>query len=533
MLSVLFIAAVVIFICVLLNRVSNKIGVPTLLIFIILGMLFGSEGIVKISFEDFTFAKDICSVALIFIMFYGGFGTRWSEAKPVAVKSILLSSVGVVLTAGFVGAFCWLVLGMPVLESFLIGSVISSTDAASVFSILRSKKLGLKYNTASMLEVESGSNDPFAYMLTMLILMLMEGNASAGRVAYMLFAQIAYGAAIGVVIAVLSVMFLKKFKFAAQGYQAIFIFAIAIFSFVVPELIGGNGYLSTYIVGIIVGNAPMKNKKDIVSFFDGTTSLMQMLIFFLLGLLSTPSKLLQVFVPGVLIAVFLTVIARPLSIIGVLSPFKCKFNQQLLVAFSGLRGAASIVFAIMAMVSDSFISTDIFHIVFFIVLLSISVQGTLIPHAAKKLKMTDENANVLKTFSDYQEEEDVEFIKLHITKDNPWVNMKIKDIVLPKGTLVVMIFREDKTIVPSGKTLLEAEDIVVLSAPSYKGHDNIHLKEYQVSENSGWQGKKIAEYSPNSGELVIMIKRGERTIIPNGQTVIEKDDILVINNVEI
>jgi len=197
----LLLAAIIIIICVLFNKLTNKLGVPMLLAFIILGMVFGSDGLFKIPFENYRIAEKVCSTALIFIMFYGGFSTRWSEAKPVAVKSVLLSTVGVILTAGLTGLFCYFVLHTQLLESLLIGSVISSTDAASVFSILRSKKLGLKDNTASMLEVESGSNDPCSYMLTAIILSIMTGHASGGAIAYMVFTQLVYGTAIGIMVA--------------------------------------------------------------------------------------------------------------------------------------------------------------------------------------------------------------------------------------------------------------------------------------------------------------------------------------------
>ena len=153
----------VILLCILLHRISEKIGVPMLLAFIVLGMAFGTDGILKIPFDNYPLAENICSIALIFIMFYGGFGTNWNEARPVAVKSVLLSTLGVVITAALTGFFCYFVLKFSFLDSMLIGSVISSTDAASVFSILRSKNMGLKYGTASMLELESGSNDPCSY----------------------------------------------------------------------------------------------------------------------------------------------------------------------------------------------------------------------------------------------------------------------------------------------------------------------------------------------------------------------------------
>lgn len=275
----LLIASVVIIACVVLNRVSSKLGIPMLLAFIVLGMVFGSDGLVKIPFDNYIVAEDVCSVALIFIMFYGGFGTKWSQAKPVVGKAVLLSTVGVILTALLTGTFCYFVLHMALLESFLVGSVISSTDAASVFYILRSKKLNLKYNTASLLEVESGSNDPCSYMLTAILLTFMSAKADAGKVLYLIFSQLVYGVIFGLIIAAAALWVLKKFPFHTDGFDTAFVLAAALFAYALPSAVNGNGYLSVYIVGIILGNSNIKNKITLVHFFDGITTLMQVLIF--------------------------------------------------------------------------------------------------------------------------------------------------------------------------------------------------------------------------------------------------------------
>ncbi len=530
---ILLITAIIILVCVLLNKLSSKLGVPTLLVFILLGMAFGSDGIFKIYFEDFDISEKICSVALIFIMFYGGFGTRWSEAKPVAVKSILLSTFGVIFTAGLTGLFCYFVLRIDLLESLLIGSVISSTDAASVFSILRSKKLNLRDNTASMLEVESGSNDPCSYMLTAVMLSIMGGKSSTGFVFYTIFAQLVYGTIIGIVVAIAAVYVLRRYKFVTAGFDAAFVLAVAVLAYAIPSLIGGNGYLSTYIVGIVLGNANIKNKQSLVHFFDGVTGIMQMLIFFLLGLLAFPSKLPAVLLPSVAIALFLTFIARPVAVFAILTPLKCKINQQLLVSFAGLRGAASIVFAIMVMVSGVNLNNDVYHIVFFIVLLSISFQGTLIPIMAKKLNMMDKDADVLKTFNDYSEETEVQFIKVVIKENHAWKNKAIQDIVFPPDTLLVMLIRNEEIMVPNGNTILLEDDVAVLSAVGFENDIDIHLFELKNTPDSKWIGKKISEFSPSPDQIVIMIKRGKKIIIPRGQTVIKENDILVMNTLNV
>lgn len=528
----ILIVSVIILICISLNKVSHKLGMPVLFAFILFGMLLGSDGLVKIQFDDYTTAEQICSTALIFIMFYGGFGTSWSEAKPVAVKSILLSTLGVFFTAIITGFFCFYVLHFNLLESMLIGSVISSTDAASVFSILRSKQLNLKDQTASMLEVESGSNDPCSYMLTIIVLSLMSGKFSGGQLIYMIFAQLIYGITFGVAVAWISSFVLAKFKFVTDGFDTIFVFSMALVAYAGATLIGGNGYLSTYITGIILGNKPIHNKKSLVHFFDVLTGLMQMLIFCLLGLLSFPSELPQILLPALAIAIFLTFVSRPLSVFAILSPFKCSLNQKLLVSWAGLRGAASIVFAIMAAVSPAYMKNNIFHMVFCIVLFSISIQGSLITWIAKKLNMIDDSRNVMKTFSDYSEEIPIQVIKLSISQNHAWVNKKIKDIALVPGVLLVLIMRGKDRIVPRGSTTILQGDNIILTALSLEEDLGICLTEVKVKKDNVWMGMPLSAIKLEDEKLVIVIKRGNKVIIPNGKTMIKENDVLVISELQ-
>lgn len=529
MTAYILLISVIILICLLLNKVSSKFGVPMLLVFIILGMLFGSDGIFKIDFANYDIAEKICSVSLIFIMFYGGFGTNWNSAKPVAVKAILLSSFGVVLTALITGVFCYYVLHFGFLESMLIGSVISSTDAASVFYILRSKKLNLKYNTASLLELESGSNDPFSYMMTIIVIALMSGNAGGSNLAYMVFSQVVYGVLFGGVVALLAYLILSKFDFAEDGFDTIFVFSMALLAYAGASAIGGNGYLSTYVAGIILGNVRIKNKRSLVHFFDGVTGLMQMLIFFLLGLLAFPSQLPSIMLAALAIALFLTFVARPITVFAILTPFKCPWRQQLVVSWAGLRGAASIVFAIMATVSPAYMKNDIFHIVFFIVLFSISIQGTLLPLISKKLDMIDDRSNVMKTFSDYSDENPIEFIRLTVSEEHPWANRKVKNLSLVPNLLLVMIIRDGEKIVPKGKTIILPNDIVVLSALSLEEEifDGC-LTEFAVESDNEWIGKPLSKIEVEDHRLIVIVKRNDRVIIPNGKTVIRENDVLVM-----
>lgn len=321
---------------------------------------------------------------------------------------------------------------------------------------------------------------------------------------------------------------MHHFQPMSDGFDMAFITGIALLSYGAAATVGGNGYLSAYLCGIIMGNRKIPNQKALVPFFDGVTGLMQVLIFFLLGLLATPSRIPEIFLTALAVMIFLTLIARPLAVFAILSPFRCNFRQQLLVSFAGLRGAASIVFAIMATVSPSLLEYDLYHIVFCIVLLSIAFQGTLLPAAAKWLTMTDENIDVLKSFSDYSERADLQFIKLKIDEFHPWVGKQIHTIGLPADMLIIIILRNGERVIPSGETVIEQGDIAVLSARRYHEGGDITLEEVTVLPDSEWVGKTIQEFSPQPGELVIMVMRGDKTIVPKGNTLLKENDILVI-----
>lgn len=529
MANMLLICAGVIFACILANRFSNRFGLPALLLFMAVGMVFGSDGLFKISFDNYYVTEQVCTIALIFIMFYGGFCTKWDIAKPVATKAGLLATIGVVITALLTCAFCYFILGFELIESFLIGAVISSTDAASVFSILRSKKLSLKDGTASMLEIESGSNDPTAYMLTIIGLTLLKGNG-IDTIWYMLFSQIVYGVLLGTAIAGISLIILQKCRIVPEGLDTIFVIAVMLLSYALPTLIGGNGYLSVYLTGIILGNSKIKHKVPLIHFFDGLTGLAQIFIFFLLGLLSFPHRIIYILCPTLLITLFLTFIARPVAVFSILLPAKCSIKQCLLVSWAGLRGAASIVFAIMVMAAEGNMQNDLFHIVFLIALISVTFQGTLLPFVAKKLNMVDEEADVRKTFNDYQEQSAITLMRLFIPRGNNWINQPISKVTLPTGSLALMIKRNGDTVVPRGDTVILENDTIILSVPSYRAVGEVNLKEVMIDKGHKWENQAIRELELPTDSLVAMIKRGEENIIPRGKTIIKEKDVVVIYN---
>ena len=558
----LMLVGLVIALCIFINRITDKLKVPSLLLFIGLGMVFGVAFRVAGlgNFTDYDLGNVVCSICLVFVIFYGGFGTNFKEARPVAGRALLLSFAGTALTAGIVGVFVYFLSSIlpffPSLgwaESMLIGSVISSTDAASVFNILRSRRLNLKYGTSSLLEMESGSNDPTSYMLTVVftaVLAAQNGIAGAtsmgaGEIVGMLFSQVGFGAIFGAAFGFLAILILKKFSFNMGQGGTIFILAIGLMTYALPSVLGeltgvsalaGNGYLAVYLCGIMIGNARIPQKRDCVRFFDALTNVAQMMIFFLLGLLATPEDLIKpaVLAPALLVFVFMTVIARPAAVTALLLPFRAKLNQIGVVSWAGLRGVASIVFAVYAMsalgVSEpgDALPYDLFSIVFVIVIVSIALQGSLLPLMSKKLHMLGDNDNVLRTFTDYQEESDVCFVKVRVGENHPWFGKKLREVVMPKEFLAVLIIRGEDTIVPGGDTVILGGDVIVTAAPEFENRDEFGMYEEYIGKNHPWAGKAVYELSLPRGTLIVMIKRKKETLVPNGSAVIQEEDVLAM-----
>ena len=458
MVQLMLCCGLILLICITSSKVLYRFGVPLLLIFIFLGMIFG---VMVIDFSDFQLTGKIASIALVFIMFYGGFGTNWSMARPKAAPSILMSTLGTIITFFITGVFVYLIFKISFLESLLIGAVVSSTDAASVFAILRSQKLNLEGSLASLLEVESGSNDPVACMLTLIILTLMSGGTVKNLIP-LVISQIVIGVMIGTLIAMASIYLIRHANFEIESFYIIFIIAMAIISYSLSEWMGGNGYLSVYISGIIIGNSKIPHKKTLVHFLDGVSWIMQIILFFILGLLANPLELPKVIGKSVVISLGIIFIARPISVFLVLKKFDFNTKEKLFIAWVGLRGAASIVFAIFALNYGISINNDIYHIIFFIALISVGVQGTLIPIIAKRLELLDNNRPVLKTFNDYVEERNTKVMELKIEGTCKLINKSIMDANIPEEILIAMIKREGEIIIPKGASIIKEGDILVV-----------------------------------------------------------------------
>ncbi|HPI01265.1 MAG TPA: potassium/proton antiporter [Bacillota bacterium] len=478
----ILIIGVVLLLSSLSSKVLYKYGIPTLIDFLALGIISGPEVLGLVNFNNLSLARQISDFALIFIMFSGGFGTSWKAAKQIAFMSGVLATIGVVVTALIVGLATHLFLGFGLMESLLLGSIVSSTDAAAVFSILRSKKLNLKGNLASTLEVESGSNDPMANMLTVVVLGAI--MAKPQNMFVLFGTQLLIGAACGLAFGKLAVWVINRIKLDVDGLYFIVCMGLVLVSFALTGLLGGNGFLSVYIAGIIMGNSRITHRISLIRFFDGITWLMQIMLFFTLGLLSSPSGMRTIWPQGLAVALIIMFVARPIAIFALTSLFKMPIKEKLLVSWVGFRGAAAVVFAIYPLAAGIPGAETIFNIVFFVILLSVLVQGSLLIPIAKKLKLAGPEPTALKTFSDYAGEFHTDLLELDITELSGINGKAIMDIPLPDDVLIVTVKRGDTLITPRGSTVLMTGDTLLLAADSKdrlveidkmaKAHGRIH-----------------------------------------------------------
>lgn len=475
--NILLIGSILLFVSIAVSKTSARFGVPTLLLFLIVGMLFGSDGL-GIQFNDMKDAQFVGMIALCIILFSGGMDTKFHEIKPVLAPGLVLSTVGVLLTAVFTGIFIWWLSGMQwsniyftFLPSLLLASTMSSTDSASVFAILRSQKMNLKHNLRPMLELESGSNDPMAYMLTIVLIQLITAESNeASAIVISFLQQFIFGGLIGYGTGKLAVYIINKLNLDNKSLYPIFMLAVVFFTFSVCDLFKGNGYLAVYISGMMIGNSKIANRKEISTFFDGLTWLFQIIMFILLGLLVNPREMLDVACVAMLIAGFMILIGRPLSVALCLLPFrKITARSKLYISWVGLRGAVPIIFATYPVVANVEGADQIFNIVFFITLLSLILQGTTLPFFARKLGLS---APMEKTGNDFgvelPDEIDTDLTDITVTPAMIADGDTLKDMSLPQGTLVMIVKRGTEFLVPNGSLHLQVGDKLLLISESSK-----------------------------------------------------------------
>ena len=475
--NILLIGSILLFVSIVVGKTGYRFGVPALLLFLLVGMLFGSDGL-GLQFHNAKIAQFIGMVALSVILFSGGMDTKFKEIRPILSPGIVLSTVGVFLTALFTGLFIWYLSGMswtnihfPLITSLLLASTMSSTDSASVFNILRSQKMNLKHNLRPMLELESGSNDPMAYMLTIVLIQFIQSDGmGTGNIIGSFIIQFLVGAAAGYILGKLAILILNKINIDNQSLYPILLLSFVFFTFAITDLLRGNGYLAVYIAGMMVGNHKITFRKEIATFMDGLTWLFQIIMFLMLGLLVNPHEMIEVAVVALLIGVFMIVIGRPLSVFLCLLPFrKITLKSRLFVSWVGLRGAVPIIFATYPVVANVEGSNMIFNIVFFITIVSLIVQGTSVSFVARLLHLS---TPLEKTGNDFgvelPEEIDTDLSDMTITMEMLNEADTLKDMNLPKGTLVMIVKRGDEFLIPNGTLKLHVGDKLLLISEKNK-----------------------------------------------------------------
>ncbi len=470
----LLMTSVLFFLSILASKAGYRFGVPALLLFLGVGMLFGSDGL-GIQFENFQIAQSVGATALCVILFSGGLDTKIAEIKPVLVQGVLLATVGVLITAFLLGVFIWWLLGMTesaagigFTTSLLLASTVSSTDSASVFSILRSKGIKLKNNLGPMLELESGSNDPMAYILTITLTSVIAGQAqpnywlTAGSV----MMQLAIGGAAGYIFGKIAVRIINTIKLNNDSLYPILLFTICLFIFSSVYFIKGNAFLAVYIGGLVIGNSRFVNRRNSMNFFDGQAWLSQLIMFLTLGLLVNPHELIPLIIPGALICLFLIMAARPVSVFLCLAPFrKIKFREKSFISWVGLRGAVPIIFAIIPLSENIPHARLIFNIVFICTLFSLIIQGTTLGAVAKWFKLTVQQKKIRKPESfdiDISDAIGPILTETEVTHETISNGSMLKEIKFPSGTLVMIINRKGKYFVPTGGTSLQTGDKLLI-----------------------------------------------------------------------
>lgn len=458
------------------GKTSYKFGVPTLLLFLGMGMISGSEGIAGIHFNNPQYAQFIGIVSLNFILFSGGLDTNITSVKPILKEGITLSTLGVFLTAFTLGGFVYAVTDFTIYESLLLGSIVSSTDAAAVFSILRSKSLALKTNLRPTLELESGSNDPMAYVLTISFLSLVVNQEQEVWTLIPLFLQqMILGTLLGFGFGKISKLLINKIKLDFEGLYPVLVIALMFITFSATDFFGGNGFLAIYICAVYLGNQDIIHKKSILKFFDGLAWLMQIVLFLTLGLLVFPSHVFEVFGIGLVISLFLIFVARPLSVFISLIPFKMKNRRRLYISWVGLRGAVPIVFATYPLIAGIEKAEMIFNIVFFISVTSVLIQGTTLSLVAKWLHVAlpEKVKPMGATDMLLSDQPKTLMHEININANSAVIGKKIVDLGFPKNAIITMIKRDDKYITPNGSTVINLNDSLIILYDKPEGLEKI------------------------------------------------------------
>lgn len=466
--NILLIGAILIFCAIMISKTGYRFGIPTLLLFLLVGMGFGTDGL-GLEFDSAEDAQFIGMIALSIILFTGGMDTKLRDIKPVMAQGMILSTVGVLLTTLLTGGFIFWLSGysdmnieMPMLTCLLLAATMSSTDSASVFNLLRSQRMNLKENLKPMLELESGSNDPMAYMLTIALIQVIASGSgfNMGLLAKDLLVQFFVGGVTGYAFGRFAVWLINKVNLSNSSLYPILLLSLVFITFTITDMLHGNGYLAVYILGVVVGNARLVFRKEINTFMNGLTWFGQIVMFLSLGLLVNPHEMLDVSVSALLIGLFMIFVARPLTVGLCLMPFRrLTFKAKCFVSWVGLRGAVPIIFATYPVVSHIPGSQDIFNIVFFITLLSLIFQGMTIAPVAKWLNLDLPQEKEGNDFGvEIPEEIDSQLTDVTLTAEMLENGNRLMDMNIAKGTLVMLVKRGTEFMIPNGRMELKVGD---------------------------------------------------------------------------
>lgn len=466
--NILLVGSILIFTSILISKTGYRFGIPTLLLFLVVGMLFGSDGL-GIQFNSATDAQFVGMIALSIILFSGGMDTKIKDIQPVMKQGILLSTVGVLLTTALTGGFIYYISGwnstniqLPLLTSMLLAATMSSTDSASVFSLLRSQRMNLKQNLRPMLELESGSNDPMAYMLTIVLIQVISSGSqlSLALVAKDLFVQFLVGGVIGYAFGKFASWLINKIELPNSSLYPILLLSLVFITFTTTDLLKGNGYLAIYIAGVVVGNSRLAFRKEIGTFMNGMTWLFQIIMFLTLGLLVNPHEMVDIIGVALLIALFMIIVARPISVFTCLLPFRNITNKaRLFISWVGLRGAVPIIFATYPVIAKIEGSHQLFNIVFFITLLSLVIQGMSISKMAKWLHLDLPEEKEGNDFGvELPDEIDSSLHDITLTAEMLLNGNRLSEMRIPKGSLVMLVKRGHEFLIPNGQLELHEGD---------------------------------------------------------------------------
>jgi len=461
-------SAVLILLSIIIAKVFHNLGLPTLVLFIALGMLAGSEGIGGIYFDDALTAQNIGIIALIFILFSGGLSTNLQDIKPVRFQALSLASIGVIISALIFGVIASILLNIEIVYGLLLGAIISSTDAAAVFNVLRSKNVSLKNNLKPLLEFESGSNDPMAIFLTIgLIQVIINPAADWLSFVKLLVFQFGIGGIVGLSVGSLVVALMNKINFENEGIYPVLLVGFAGMIYAATNLLGGSGFLAVYLTGISVGNKEFVQKKSLLRFFDGLAWLGQISMFLTLGLLVFPSHLLPIIGVGLVLSLILMFVARPLAVfISLAFSKKTGLKEKVFISWVGLRGAVPIILATFPMLAGVKYADLIFSIVFFIVLTSALLQGWSLTYVAKLLMLDAPFLKKIKSPIEFESKQNDQndLYDFYITDNSIVAGKSVVEIGLPKECLIVLINRNEQYVVPKGATIIEPGDILLILA---------------------------------------------------------------------